>query len=146
VSRVNRVSRRLHGLARDDRGSAPVELAVLAIVSFLFVVFIVFAGRLNVGSAHAESAARSAARTISEARDPRAAIAGAEADARTTVREGSAMCTSMSFQPSVTDTEVEVTVACQVDLSEATLLQVPGTMTVSATADEVIDRYRERVP
>jgi Flp pilus assembly protein TadG len=141
---------RLRDLARDrdrdDRGSAPVELAVLAIVSFLFIVFIVFAGRLNVGSAHTEAAARSAARTISEARDPRAAVAGAEADARTTVREGSPMCTSMSFQPQITDDVVHVTIACQVDLSEATLLRVPGSMTVSASADEVIDRYREAAP
>jgi Flp pilus assembly protein TadG len=137
---------RRRDLARDDRGSAPVELAVLAVVSFLFIVFIVFAGRLNVGSSHTEAAARSAARAISSAREPRSAIAGAEADARTTVREGSPMCTSMSFQPQITDDQVEVTVACQVDLSEATLLQVPGTMTVTATADEVIDRYREDAP
>jgi Flp pilus assembly protein TadG len=130
-------------LRRDDRGSAPVELAVLAVVSFLFIVFIVFAGRLNVGSAHTEAAARSAARAISEARDPQAAVGAAEADARTTVNEGSAMCTSMSFQPAIAPDRVEVTIACEVDLSEATLLQVPGSMTVSATADEVIDRYRE---
>jgi hypothetical protein len=131
---------------RDDRGSAPVELAVLAIVSFAFIVFIVFAGRLNVGSAHTEAAARSAARTISAARDPRAATGVAEADARTTVREGSAMCTSMGFEPDISADRVEVTITCQVDLSEATLLSVPGTMTVSATADEVIDRYREAAP
>lgn len=135
-----------HRPVRDDRGSAPVELAVLAIVSFAFIVFIVFAGRLNVGSAHTEAAARSAARTISAARDPRAAMATAEADARTTVREGSAMCTSMGFNPEISADRVEVTISCQVDLSEATLLAVPGTMTVTATADEVIDRYREATP
>lgn len=128
---------------RDDRGSAPIELAVLAVVSFLFVLFIVFAGRLNVGSAHTEAAARSAARTISAARDPRTAVATAEADARATVREGSAMCTSMGFSPQISADRVEVTITCAVDLSEATLLSVPGSMTVSATADEVIDRYRE---
>lgn len=134
---------RLRRPVRDDRGSAPVELAVLAIVSFLFIVFIVFAGRLNVGSAHTEAAARSAARTISAARDPQSAVGDAEADARNTVREGSAMCTSMGFQPDISADRVEVTISCEVDLSEATLLEVPGTMTVSASAAEVIDRYRE---
>ncbi|HEY8527841.1 MAG TPA: TadE family protein [Acidimicrobiales bacterium] len=128
---------------RDDRGSAPVELAVLAIVSFLFIVFIVFAGRLNVGSAHTEAAARSAARTISAARDPQSAVGDAEADARNTVNEGSAMCRSMGFHPEISADRVEVTISCEVDLSEATLLEVPGSMTVSATAAEVIDRYRE---
>jgi hypothetical protein len=134
-------------LDRGEQGSASAELAVLAVVSFLFVAFIVFAGRLNVGSAHTEAAARSAARAISVARDPHAAVAAAEADARNTVREGSAMCTDMSFDPDFREggpvDEIEVTITCQVDLSEATLLRVPGSMTVSASAREVIDRYRE---
>lgn len=130
-------------LAGDDRGSAPVELVILTVVSFLFVAMIVFAGRLNVGSAHVEAAARSSARAISVARDPANAVAAARDDASTTVREGSPMCTSMRFDRSFADGSVTVTVACQVDLSEATLLQVPGSMTVSATAEEVIDRYRE---
>lgn len=140
---AGRIRARWARLDRDDRGSASAELAVLAVVSFLFVAFIVFAGRLNVGSAHAEAAARSAARAISVARDPQAAVAAAEDDARITVREGSAMCRSMSFSPGISTDEVTVTVSCQVDLAEATLLQVPGSMTVSATATEVLDRYRE---
>jgi hypothetical protein len=36
-----------------------------------------------------------------------------------------------------------VTVACDVDLSEAALLPVPGTFTVSAASTEVLDRFRE---
>ena len=141
------VGNRVTGLgrrrARDDRGSAAVELVVLAVVSFLFVAMIVFAGRLNVGSAHAEAAARSAARTISVARDPYAAVAAAEADARATVEEGSAMCRNMLFNAAIGAEEVSVTIDCVVDLSEATLLEVPGTMNVSAEASEVLDLYRE---
>lgn len=128
---------------RDERGSAQVELVVLAVVSFLFVAMIVFAGRLNVGSAHAEAAARSAARTISVARNPEAAVADARAAAEQTVEVGSAMCRSMGFDYGITPDEVTVTIDCQVDLSEATLLEVPGSMNVSATASEVIDQYRE---
>jgi Flp pilus assembly protein TadG len=131
---------------RDERGSAPVELVILAAVSFLFVAAIVFVGRLNVGSAHAEAAARSAAREISVARDPRAAIGPAESTARQTVEEGTAMCRDMAFDARVTADEVEVTIDCQVDVSEATLLRVPGTMRVSGTAREVIDQYREAAP
>jgi Flp pilus assembly protein TadG len=131
---------------RDDRGSAPVELVVLAGVSFLFIAAIVFVGRLNVGSAHAEAAARSAAREISVARDPDAAIGPAEATARQTVKEGTAMCRDMSFAADVTDESVEVTIDCRVDVSEATLLRVPGTMGVSASATEAIDQFREAAP
>ena len=131
---------------RDDRGSAPVELVVLAGVSFLFVAMIVFVGRLNVGSAHAEAAARSAAREISVARDPEAAIGPARSTASQTVEEGSAMCRDMSFDARVTDEDVEVTIDCRVDVSEATLLRVPGTMSVSASAGEAIDQFREVAP
>jgi hypothetical protein len=142
----DRARARLAAARRDDRGSAAAELAVLAVVSFLFIAFIVFAGRLNVGSAHTEAAARSAARAISVARDPQAAVAAAEADASITVNEGSAMCTDMAFEPQISPDAVEVTITCEVDLSEAALLEVPGSMTVSATANEVIDRYREDAP
>ncbi|HEX8804028.1 MAG TPA: hypothetical protein VF743_07535 [Acidimicrobiales bacterium] len=127
----------------DDRGSAPVELVILAVVSFLFIAMIVFTGRLNMGSAATEAAARSAARSISVSRDPAAAVAQAEEAAASTVNLGSPMCTSMTFSPEITAAAVTVTVACEVDLSEATLLRVPGSMTVTSTAQEVIDRYRE---
>ena len=127
----------------DERGSAQVELVVLAVVSFLFVAMIVFAGRLNVGSAHAEAAARSAARTISVARNPESAVGDARSAAEQTVEVGSAMCRSMGFDYGITPDEVTVTIDCEVDLSEATLLEVPGSMNVSATASEVIDQYRE---
>jgi Flp pilus assembly protein TadG len=130
----------------DDRGSAQVELVILAFVSFVFIAMIVFAGRLNVGSASAEAAARSAARSISVARDPAAAVDDARTDAEGTVKVGSAMCTSMGFEPEISPAEVVVTITCQVDLSEATLLQVPGSMEVTATAREVIDQYRETGP
>jgi len=141
--RLRRDGHRRDGHRRDDRGSAAVELVVLAVVSFLFVALIVFAGRLNVGSAHAEAAARSAARTISVARDPYAAVALAEEDARTTVEEGSAMCRDMLFNAAIGTNEVSVTIDCVVDLSEATLLEVPGSMNVTAEASEVLDLYRE---
>lgn len=131
---------------RDDRGSAPVELVILAGVSFLFIAMIVFVGRLNVGSAHAEAAARSAAREISAARNPRAAVSQAESTASQTVEEGTAMCRDMGFDARFEGESVLVTINCRVDVSEATLLRVPGTMNVSAEAREVIDQFREVEP
>ncbi|MFP3901543.1 MAG: hypothetical protein ACLFXM_11865 [Acidimicrobiia bacterium] len=123
---------------------------VLVVVFFAFIAAVVFAGRVTVGSAHVEAAAWSAARTMSIARDPVVARAEAEADARRTARVGSAMCRSMTFEPVVqrsTDpATVEVEVACVVDLSEALLVKVPGSLTVRASAVEVIDRHREGEP
>jgi Flp pilus assembly protein TadG len=129
---------------RDDRGSAAAELIVLITVSFTFVAVIVFVGRMNVGSAHTEAAARAAARTISLARDPASAEGAAREQARRIVEEGSPVCTDMQFDAQIGAAEVTVTVACTVDLSQMTKLAlVPGTREVRADATESIDPYRE---
>ena len=52
----------------------------------------------------------------------------------------------MTLTPVVSAEQVTVTVTCQVDLAEAAVLPIPGSMTLSATATEVIDRYREANP
>lgn len=131
---------------RDDRGTVAGELVVLAVVFFLLVAVNVLVGRLNVGSAHVEGAARMAARTISMARDPQSAVDEAEAEAARTVDEGSPMCQSMQFEPPDIDIPggtVTVRIECSVDLSAAVLLDVPGSLTVDGEAEEVIDQYRE---
>lgn len=131
---------------RDDRGSAHAELILLAVVFFVFVAVIIFVGQVNVGSAHAEAAARAAARTISLSRDPEAAVAEAEAQASSIALEGTPVCSSMDFDADISATEVTVDVSCEVDLSAATLAEVPGSMVRSASATEVIDQYRETAP
>ena len=132
----------------DDRGSGVVELPVMAVFVFApLLVLAIFVGRMHAGYGAVESAARHAARTISIARDPTAAIGVAETDAATTVRVGSARCLEMGMSQAVTDDEVTVTVTCTVDLSEASLLPViPGVRSVSATAVEPRDRHRESAP
>ncbi|MFW6033527.1 MAG: pilus assembly protein TadE [bacterium] len=122
-----------------------VELPVMAVFFFApLLALAIFVGRVHAGQSAVESAARHAARTISIARDPAAAVGVAEADAATTVRVGSAMCRDMGFTHSATAEQVSVTVSCAVDLSEASMLPViPGTREVSATAVEPVDRHRE---
>lgn len=129
--------------SQDDRGSAASELIVLAVVAFAFVAVIVFVGRVNVGSAHTEAAARAAARTMSLARDPASAEGAAHDQASKIVDEGSAMCTDMTFDANVLADRVQVVVVCTVDLDQAALAEVPGTMEVRAEATESIDPYRE---
>ena len=128
---------------RDDRGSAASELIVLAVVAFAFVAVIVFAGRMNVGAAHTEAAARAAARTISLARDPASAEGRARDQASRIVDEGSAMCRDMRFAAQIGPDQVTVEVVCTVDLEQAALAKVPGTKEVRADATESIDPYRE---
>jgi Flp pilus assembly protein TadG len=129
-------------LAIDDRGSV-TEFVALAPLPFLFLVGVVFVGRYNVAAADVEAATRYAARAISIDRDPASAANQAEAQTATTVHVGSAMCTSMDFTADVQTETVSATISCVVDVSEATILGVPGTLVVTSTATEPIDRYRE---
>lgn len=127
-----------------DRGSVTVELAILTPVFALLLAFVVLVGRVQSGRADVESAARAAARTISLSRDTASAIEVARTDAETMVRAGSPTCTSMEFNPVIANGEVRVEVSCVVDLAAAALLPVPGSMTVSASATEILDVYREQ--
>jgi Flp pilus assembly protein TadG len=133
--------------AQNDTGSAISELVILIVVFFGFILAVVFAGRLTTGSARVEAAARSAARTISIARDPEAAQDDAAAQAAEMVAEGSALCTSMVFHPTIDRTAtpgvVTVNITCTADLSELALIEVPGNHTYHASADEVLDVHRE---
>jgi TadE-like protein len=133
--------------AARDTGSAISELVILIVVFFGFILAVVFAGRITTGSARVEAAARSAARTISIARDPEAAQAAAEAQAAEMVAKGSAICATWDFRP-VIDPEPEpdvvtVDITCTADLSELSLIEVPGSLSYSATAEEVLDVHRE---
>lgn len=129
---------------RDDRGEGALDLTIMGMCFFVpIILLLVFAGRVNSGHAAVESAARLAAREISITRNPDAAVGEAQSEASTTVREGSAMCRSMDFNADVGTAEVTVTVSCSVDLSELSLLPIPGERTATATATEVIDQHRE---
>jgi integrase len=80
---------------------------------------------------------------ISLARIPTAAVRSAESNARASLQVGDPGCRSMQFSPTVRPAEVTVEVSCVVDLSAATMLPVPGSVTVSARATQAVDRYRE---
>lgn len=128
---------------RDDRGSASVELVILAPLVGILLLAVVVAGRVQVARADVEGAARSAARELALARDPNAVIATVESGLAATLDVGSPSCRSMSFTPAVSGEWVTVTVACVVDLDAASVLPLPGSMTVTGTATEAIDAYRE---
>jgi Flp pilus assembly protein TadG len=129
---------------RDDRGSATVELVVLAPLVGILLLAVVVVGRVQVARADVEGAARSAARELALARDPNAAIGTVESGVAATLDVGSPSCRTMTFTPAVTEEWVIVTVGCVVDLDDAAVIPVPGSMTVTGTATEIIDTHRER--
>lgn len=131
------------GRWRSDRGSASVELAILAPLVGLLLGAVVLVGRVQISRADLEGAARSAARDLSIARDPYVAVDGVRSSLMTTLDVGSPTCRSLTFTPDIGTTRVSVTLTCTVDLREAAVLPVPGSMSVSASASEIIDTYRE---
>lgn len=131
------------GRWRNDRGSASVELAILAPLVGLLLGAVVLVGRVQLARADVEGAARSAARDLSIARDPYVAVDGVRAGLMATLDVGSPTCRRLSFTPEIGSARVSVTLTCTVDLQEAAVLPVPGSMSVSASASEVIDTYRE---
>jgi hypothetical protein len=52
----------------------------------------------------------------------------------------------MSMNASIADDLIEVTVTCSADLQEASVLPLPGSLTISGSASEVRDAFRERSP
>lgn len=127
----------------DERGSASVELAILAPLVGLLLGAVVLVGRVQLARADVEGAARSAARDLSISRDPYVAVEGVRSALMETLDVGSPTCRTLSFNPEIGSTQVAVTLTCTVDLQEAAVLPVPGSMSVSASAWEVIDVYRE---
>lgn len=132
--------------AAGERGSVSVELAILAPLVGILLACVVLVGRVQIARADLEGAARSAARDLSIARDPTAALATVREALDVTLEVGSSSCRTVVFTPVISATEVSVTLTCTVDLQAAAVLPVPGTMNLSATATEIVDEYRERQP
>jgi Flp pilus assembly protein TadG len=126
-----------------DRGSATVELVILAPVFGLLLALVVVAGRVGAARADVDGVAHSAARELTLARNPASSVDAAHREAARSLREGSPLCRTMGWHTEVTAASVTVTVSCSVDLSGAGFLPAPGTMTVTGTSTEVVDRFRE---
>lgn len=130
----------------DERGSAAVEMVLLTPVLVVFLLFVVFVGRLSGARSDVQAAARDAARAASIARGPDSARERGADAARRRLNEGGVECRSLNvliaeddFRPGGT---VSAALSCTLDLSDLTLLGVPGTRTISATFREPIDTFR----
>lgn len=134
------------GRLTEDRGSVSVELAILAPLVGILLACVVLVGRVQIARADLEGAARAAARDLSIARDPAAAVDDVQDLLDETLHVGSPSCRSVVFTPVIEARQVSVTLTCTVDLQAAAVLPVPGTMELSASATEIVDVYREAGP
>ncbi|WP_416968267.1 TadE family protein [Streptomyces sp. 4F14] len=129
------------------RGSATVELILLAPVLLMMLWFLVYCGRLTDTRLRIEAAAHQAARAATLAPSPPLAAAEARATAATALRDADVTCQSMSVSVHGTLTNgsaLTVAVTCTVDLHDLTLLQVPGTTTLTADFTAPVDTYRSK--
>ncbi|MFI9643558.1 hypothetical protein ACIG87_26485 [Micromonospora sp. NPDC051925] len=116
-------------------------LAALAVVACL---------RLASADSDVNAAAAAAARQASLARTPAAAIADGRDAAAATLQGRNLTCqphtTSISTGAMIPGGVVSATVVCTVHLEDLFGLGLPGTVTLSATSSQPVDRYIGSTP
>lgn len=133
--------------------SDAVELVVLGPIFFtLFLGLIITAGRIGGAEGATQDAAWEAARAASISRTTAEAQDLANAAAAAVLSSEGLDCTSTIVDleltqlasPVGTAGQVSVSVTCVVPLSDIAIPGLPGQRTITATANSVIDTYRER--
>jgi Flp pilus assembly protein TadG len=129
-----------------ERGSASVELAVVAPALVILMLLVVFAGRAAGTDAQVTRAAGAAARAASLRQHPTDAAADARATAADNLATAGIACDPLDVDVDLANFRaggaVAVTVTCHVPMSDMALLGVPGTRISVATAVEHIEHYR----
>lgn len=136
---------------RQQRGSAALELAVLAPVLLGVVGLVIAAGRTAIAQGSVDAAARDAARQASSALTPEAARAAGLDSARAELRADGLACdpvvrvnTAGFGVPPGRPASVWAKVTCTVPLSDLALPGLPGHHTLTATFSSPLDVYRSR--
>jgi Flp pilus assembly protein TadG len=128
-----------------DAGGITAEVAVLAPMLVLCMLFVVLAGRVGQAQQDVTHAAAEAARVASLSRGADAAAAAAHS-VRSNLTAAGTACQTLDVDVSGAATtpggHVRVSVTCGVDLRSAAAPGLPRERTVSASAVEVIDTYR----
>jgi len=140
------------GRLAGETGSVSLELAVLAPTLLLFIGVLVYGGRLSLADQAVQAAASQAAREASIPRtQPEADATAASVAAASLAPQGLdclpssvAVATTGFARPAGTPATVTATVTCVVALADLSVPGLPGSQTVSATADSPLDTYRER--
>ena len=138
-------------IARNERGSAAIELVLLIPALMVLLLFAVAGGRVAIAHGSVEQAAADAARAASIARTAGEAQTSAGEAARATIANQGLSCTSLTLTvdtsgfatPVGTPASVAATISCMVRLTD---LAVPGLSdpVVSATVTSPLDLYRGR--
>ena len=142
-------------LARSgrERGSATVEMTLVAPALLALFALMVLAGRIVLAGATIEQVAAGGARAASLARSPADAASAAQSEVRRSIDEQHLHCqtvtvtvdTSGFAAPLGQPASVGVQVSCQVRLADLTLPGLPASRILSARAVSPLDPYRGRL-
>jgi Flp pilus assembly protein TadG len=135
-----------------ERGSAAVEITLVAPVLVLFVMVVIFGGRLALARQAVQAAAFDAARAASLARTQPEARTDAAKIAAATLANQRLPCATTQVQvntagfnkPVGTPATVEVRVFCSVPTADLGLPWIAAAVTVEESAVSALDSFRER--
>lgn len=133
-------------MTRDDRGLAVMELVLLAPVFVLLIYVVVGLGRLGLARQHIDAAARDAARVGSLARSAEGAQGAARAAATEALGDHDLTCDDLAVSVDTAGFRpggwVRVEVSCRVAMEDLVGMWVPGTKTMHANGQAVVDAFR----
>jgi Flp pilus assembly protein TadG len=134
------------GTDLDDRGSAAVELALIAPALIFLLLLVVYAGRMSEADDNVRRAASEAARAASLRQHPADAADAARSTVSANLSAAGVPCSQQRTEVDTSDFvpggTVAVTVRCETSMRDIALLGVPGSVTFQSHAVEVIDRLR----
>jgi hypothetical protein len=136
----------------DDRGSATLELLILAPALLLTIAAAAIGMRIAIAGGAVEAASYDAARAASISRDDDTGYTNALTSAQTTLSQQGLHCSRLTVTVDTSGFAVPVgqpanviaTVTCVVNLADITAAGMPGSKTMTSTTVSPIDRYRAR--
>lgn len=133
-------------MTRDDRGVAVLEFVLLTPLFVLLVYVVVGLGRLGLVRQNIDAVARDAARAGSLARSADDAHAAAQAAATDALASHDVTCADLGVDVDTSGfgpgSWVRVEVSCRVATQDLVGMWLPGTRTVQAAGQAVVDAYR----
>lgn len=131
---------------RCERAVASLELALFAVVLVGALFLVALAWRITEARGQVIDVASEAARAASLVQDPARARQAAADAAAAALAERTVTCSDLDVAVAANELRpagwVSVTVSCSARLEDLTLLGVPGSTVLTATALEVVDTRR----
>jgi Flp pilus assembly protein TadG len=131
---------------RNERGTAALEMVVLAPVLIVVLLFVVGLGRMAHADQQVQSVAADAARAASLERNTNASAAAARQAAEASLGEAGVSCTDLDVSVNLSSYEpggqVSVTVTCTADLGAVAMAGFPGSRVFTASSTVPIENWR----